>query len=103
MSARVESQREDVASLFRKFGGDASEYREFAPVAGPAATTPVPAPVAPVAASTPIPAVEPTGVAPLAASSAAPRELDVIFHRLASMPLAGAPASGLMAVWRRST
>ena len=37
------------------------------------------------------------------AAPAGPRELDVIFHRLASIPPSGVAAAGLMAVWRRST
>ena len=110
--------QEDVTGLFRKFGGDAAAYKEFAPAdipatTRPAALVPVSAPalqaLAPVAA-TPVappvvtPAAEPL---PLAANEApvapsAQRELDRLFARLdACTPIPAPAALGLMTHWRK--
>lgn len=110
---RAKAQQEDVAGLFRKFGGDAAAYKEFAPLEMPAAPAPVAAPSStqqhPVA---PVPAPAPPAVAlaaeppPLAtdeapAAPAAPRALDRLFARLDACPPAPASAArGLMAHWR---
>lgn len=59
----VNAPQEDVIGLFRKFGGDAATYKEFAPADIPAAT-PAAAPVPP---SIDTPAAEPL---PGAASTA---------------------------------
>lgn len=118
-------QQEDVAGLFRKFGGDATRYKEFAPAESPrtqgawplvngtraaAETAPAPAPVqalAPVAAPAPaapvarVAAPVPTPAAEPAA--AAPRALDALFARLAgATPPTPAAGQGLMSHWRRS-
>ena len=118
-------QEEDVAGLFRKFGGDASSYKEFAPVesAGHAAgswplvnggTRPADAPATPSAHASAAPVLAPLhppspapvglAVSPAAAPlpNAAPRELDALFARLAgtSEPAAAAGA-GLLSRWRR--
>lgn len=111
------AKREDVDGLFRKFGGDAAAYKEFAPVEIPATmrpaapppplptqhvpapppTMPVPSPVA-VAAAEPLPVA--ADEAPLASS--APRELDRLFARLDACAPVPAPAPrDLMAHWRR--
>jgi len=106
--------QEDVTGLFRKFGGDAAAYKEFAPADIPATTRPAaPSPalqaLAPVAA-TPVappvvtPAAEPL---PLAANEApvapsAQRELDRLFARLdACTPIPAPAALGLMTHWRK--
>ncbi|MDM0020204.1 hypothetical protein [Variovorax saccharolyticus] len=130
-------EAEDVAGLFRKFGGDVKGYREFepAPVAGqpPAAWTlipgagtptqaaePAPAPVAatpqptapaPVPAPAPAPSIPaprhaepaaPPAVAAPASAFAAPRELDLLFARLAGQPPSTPTGShGLMSRWRK--
>ena len=76
-----ERQHEDVAGLFRKFGGDASGYKEFAPIEGSDRTSgswplvnggtrpvdaPPPEPVSlPLAAAPPTPA-PPPAVVPVA-------------------------------------
>lgn len=116
-------QQEDVAGLFRKFGGDATRYKEFAPAESPRAqgawplvngtraaadTTPAPAPVqalaavAAPAAVVAVPVPTPTA-APAAVAAAAPRELDALFARLAgATPPTPAAGQGLMSHWRRS-
>ena len=123
-------EAEDVAGLFRKFGGDAKGYREFepAPAAGrpPTACTLIPGSVTPTQASeqapvpvaltsqpaAPAPAIrepryiEPATTPPPAAvpasTSAAPRELDLLFARLAGQPPATPTGShGLMSRWRK--
>ena len=75
------SQQEDVAGLFRKFGGDVAGYKEFAPAETPAAApvsggwalvngghpaAPEPAVAAPAAKS-----AEPAKAAPAAAKTTA--------------------------------
>jgi hypothetical protein len=120
------AQQEDVTGLFRKFGGDAKAYKEFAPAEIPAAAHPAAPSVAPAPAPAPAPAslhvMAPTPAAPVrqpavtpaieplpvAANEtppvpAAPRELDQLFARLdACAPIpAPAAARGLMAHWRR--
>ncbi|HEY2256516.1 MAG TPA: BcsR/BcsP family cellulose biosynthesis protein [Variovorax sp.] len=76
-------ESEDVANLFRIFGGDAKGYREFEP-----------APEAPAAAvmahAEPIP------------TATSPRELDRLFARPAGQPVAAdEPGRRLMPPWRR--
>lgn len=116
------AQQEDVTGLFRKFGGDAGAYKEFAPAEIAAATqpaapaaAPAPAPASALDALAPSPAtprppiVEPAVDAlPVAAhetpvAAATPRELDRLFARLdACAPiLAPAATRGLMAHWRK--
>jgi hypothetical protein len=111
------AQQEDVTGLFRKFGGDAAAYKEFAPADIPATTRPaapasatspalhVLAPTAPAPASPPVvtPAAEPLPVAANEAPAvpSAPRELDRLFARLdACTPIPAPAAPGLMAHWR---
>ena len=106
--------QEDVAGLFARFGGDARSYREFesksvpppraVPPVAIAAVAPAPAP-----APTPVPVLEmarPVQAPPVAPEApevgTAPRELDVLFSRLAGTPLPGTDtAHPLMARWRR--
>ncbi len=117
------AQQEDVTGLFRKFGGDAGAYKEFAPAEIPAATRPAAPPVAPVPSPAPaLHVLAPTPAAPVqhpvaaraveplpfAANEVPPmpsatRELDRLFARLdACAPIpAPAAARGLMAHWRR--
>lgn len=114
------AQREDVDGLFRKFGGDAAAYKEFAPAGIPAATRPAtppaarepsaaqhvsaPPPAVPVSPSVAAPAAEPLPVAANEAPGApsVPRELDRLFARLDACAPVPAPAPrGLMAHWRR--
>ncbi|MDM0013468.1 hypothetical protein QTH87_13585 [Variovorax sp. J22P168] len=160
-------EAEDVTGLFRKFGGDASGYREFEPVLDPAAppaawplipgsraaaapAQPQP-PTSPRAAApqpTPVPAaaipspVQPSSASPTHASRAAPvtaplaaavtaaphalptalpaawaasppvvgaragepRELDLLFARLAGQPRPAVDGGhGLMSRWRKPT
>ena len=116
------AQQEDVTGLFRKFGGDAGAYKEFAPAEIPAATQPVALAAAPVPAPPPTlgplaptpatprpPIVEPAVDAlPVAAhetpvAAATPRELDRLFARLDACAPIPAPAAtrGLMAHWRK--
>ena len=123
MSAN-DRQQEDVAGLFRKFGGDATRYKEFAPAESPRAqgawplvngtrgtaeAAPAPAPVVP---PVPAPAAAAVAVAPVSTlvaapaaetAAAAPRELDALFARLAgATPPTPAAGQGLMSHWRRS-
>jgi len=110
--------QEDVTGLFRKFGGDAAAYKEFAPADIPAPTRPaapatVPSPTLHVLAPTPPapaspPVVQPAAEQlPVAANEApvvpsAPRELDRLFARLdACTPVPAPAAPGLMAHWRK--
>lgn len=119
------AQEEDVTGLFRKFGGDAGAYKEFAPADIPAATRPAaptaapvpspaqataphvlaPTPAAPVQHPVVAPTVDPLPVVVNEAPTVptAPRELDRLFARLdACAPIpAPAAARGLMAHWRR--
>ena len=114
------AQQEDVTGLFRKFGGDAAAYKEFAPADIPATTRPaapapipVPSPALHVLAPTPPAPASPPVVQPaaeqltVAASEApampsAPRELDRLFARLdACTPVPAPAAPGLMAHWRK--
>ena len=116
----AKAPQEDVTGLFRKFGGDAAAYKEFAPAHIPATTRPAePAPIPvpspalhllapppPAPASSPVvqPAAEQLPVAaneaPVAPS--APRELDRLFARLdACTPIPARGAPGLMAHWRK--
>ncbi|MDH6169027.1 hypothetical protein M2282_004191 [Variovorax boronicumulans] len=119
---------EDVAGLFRKFGGDAHNYKEFdAPEAeaqavnnwpllsgGPIDRTPVAAPALSAAPVLPAAPVAPT---PPPSSAAAPfnhapvhapapgratSELQALFARLAD-PQRHAPPAGPMSRWRRPT
>jgi hypothetical protein len=125
-------EAEDVAGLFRKFGGDARVYKEFAPqseaglpaaewarVSGPreGATEPAAAaPVTPVRPASPVtsaaatapPAVtahapaQPAAVEPPAGHAV--RELDVLFARLAGQPPPRPEIGhGLMARWRKTS
>ena len=114
--------QEDVTGLFRKFGGDAAAYKEFAPADIPATTRP--AAPAPVSAPAPAPALQ--ALAPVAATPVAPpvvtpaaeplpvaaneapvapsaqRELDRLFARLdACTPIPAPAAPGLMTHWRK--
>jgi hypothetical protein len=109
--------QEDVTGLFRKFGGDAAVYKEFAPADIPASTRPaapatVLSPTLHVLATPPAPASPPvvqpaTEQLPVAANEApvepsAPRELDRLFARLdACTPVPAPAAPGLMAHWRK--
>lgn len=118
------AQQEDVTGLFRKFGGDAAAYKEFAPSAIPADTRPsAPAepaepPAPPTALHRASPTSPPIPVPPHVVASAvealpdeaneplvappAPRELDRLFARLDACAPAPAPAArGLMAHWRK--
>jgi hypothetical protein len=118
------SQQEDVTGLFRKFGGDAAAYKEFAPQqipasANPVATPPVkragaqkvvqaaaPASVHEAPAFVPPPAdALPTAAAVAPTEAAAPSALDLLFARLDGQPAVPAPvvARGLMAHWRKPT
>ena len=128
--SRDEREAEDVAGLFRKFGGDAKGYKEFEPAAElgrpAAAWTLIPgspgAPAAPAAAVAPPapPAVAPEPAAATAAAvplspapassavtaapSGTPRELDLLFARLAGQPQpAPEGGHGLMSRWRKPT
>ena len=118
-------QPEDIAGLFRKFGGDPMAYKEFAPRDEPGAsagtwpliapaTTPHRAPgeavpLAPVsalfAAPAPVRAVAPKpaqlqAVTPTDAS-VEPRELDALFARLLGTPQPAVPTGhGLLSRWR---
>lgn len=126
-------EAEDVAGLFRKFGGNSKGYREFepAPEVGRAqaawtlipgstgAAAPQAAPAAPVAAAAaPLAAIpEPVAAAPAprplppppaptavtASPSGAPRDLDLLFARLAGrpQPSSSESAHGLMSRWRK--
>jgi len=124
--SRDDRSAEDVAGLFRKFGGDAHNYKEFgAPedeaqavnnwplLSGgpidrtPAVAAPAPsaAPVFPAAvapAPPPSPAAAPFAPAPVPAPGRAPSELQALFARLAE-PQRAAPAAGPMSRWRRPT
>lgn len=118
-------EAEDVAGLFRKFGGDAKGYKEFEPApevgqpqgawtlipgspAAPAAAiaTPVSPTVVPEPATS-APAPVPTPLAPAPSAVAAPpagtpRELDLLFARLAGQPQpAPEGGHGLMSRWRK--
>jgi hypothetical protein len=114
------SQQEDVTGLFRKFGGDAGAYKEFAPQEIPASATPVAAPPAKIArplkaVSAILPATPeapaaadplPTAAAPASTdATAAPSALESLFARLEARPAVPAPvaARGLMAHWRKPT
>ncbi|MDQ0038332.1 hypothetical protein J2W30_006119 [Variovorax boronicumulans] len=117
--SRDDRSAEDVAGLFRKFGGDAHNYREFSapeadaqapgnwpllsggpidrpPVAPPApAVAPAIAPVAPVATTAPAVSVAPFApVAPLIPALAAATQS-------APAPSAGAAPSELQALFAR--
>lgn len=148
-------EAEDVTGLFRKFGGDASGYREFEPMVDPTkptaawplipgsraaaapaqpraptsplAAAPQPTPVPAAAIPSPVPAARPASApppiaarvptaipVPLAAwatpppagsaQAGEPRELDLLFARLAGQPrpaVEGGP--GLMSRWRKPT
>ena len=111
---RDDGSAEDVAGLFRKFGGDAHAYKEFGtaeahvqaashwpllsggPIDRPPAPAAVPAtaPIAPIAP--PIPAAAAPRPVP------APNELQALFARLAD-PARQAPPPGPMSRWRRPT
>ncbi|UVH60363.1 hypothetical protein NWF24_13420 [Variovorax paradoxus] len=125
-----DSTPEDIAGLFRKFGGDANGYKEFAPpedeteaprvwpllsgqkiVHPPAAAAPAPAPPP---RSEPVLHTPPPALAPVAppiappvtpavdSTGAALTPLEQLFARLAgSQPPAA--ASGPMSRWRRPT
>ncbi|HET7157126.1 MAG TPA: BcsR/BcsP family cellulose biosynthesis protein, partial [Hyphomicrobiaceae bacterium] len=75
------AQQEDVTGLFRKFGGDAGAYKEFAPAEIPAATRPVAPPVAP--APSPAPALH-----VLAPTPAAPVQPPVAARAVEPLPVA---------------
>ncbi|MDM0071930.1 hypothetical protein [Variovorax sp. J31P207] len=121
-------EAEDVAGLFRKFGGDAKGYKEFEPApevgqpqgawtlipgsagapAAPAAAiaAPVPPavvlePAAPAPAPVPMPPAASLGAA-AASPTGMPRELDLLFARLAGQPQpAPEGGHGLMSRWRK--
>lgn len=117
---------EDVAGLFRKFGGDSQNYKEFAPpeptgadgrAAWPLlsgapierAAEPPPAAPAPVQAAPPpvAPTIFPSPAMPAASSASPadlqrPTELQALFARLAA-PQRTEPAPGPMSRWRRPT
>lgn len=112
------AQLEDVTGLFRKFGGDAAAYKDFASAKVPAATrraapASAPSPALHVTAPTAAVPVTPPVVTPaaeqlpVAANEApvvpsAPRELDRLFARLdACTPVPAPAAPGLMAHWRK--
>lgn len=115
---RDDRSAEDVAGLFRKFGGDAHAYKEFEPAEAQAQAanpwpllsgapidrspmaTPARSPIAPVeplfpAAATPRPV-------PAPAAGPAPNELQALFARLAQPACTAAPP-GPMSRWRRPT
>ncbi|QOF76532.1 BcsR/BcsP family cellulose biosynthesis protein [Variovorax sp. 38R] len=115
---RDDRSAEDVAGLFRKFGGDAHAYKEFEPPeaqaqaaspwpllsGGPIDRTPMAAP-----ARSPIPPVAPLFPAaaapqpvPTPAAGPAPNELQALFARLAEPACTPAPP-GPMSRWRRPT
>lgn len=118
-----EPQQEDVAGLFRKFGGDVAAYKEFAPAelpasAHPAVTPPMPsasvktAPPAVAQAPDAAPAFVSPSNDPLAAAvasfsseAAGPSALELLFARLDGRSAVAAPAAarGLMAHWRKPT
>ena len=89
-----EPQQEDVAGLFRKFGGDVAAYKEFAPAEIPALARPA------VAPSTVPPAA---AVASLPSKATTPSALELLFARLDGQPAVPAPVDtrGLMAHWRK--
>lgn len=111
-----EPEAEDVKSLFRKFGGDASGYKEFEPLednsAAPAGWALMPGkglaaalpPEAPAAALAPL---QPAAAIPAPSSStpfapmAAPRELDLLFARLAGHDTGADSGHRLLSRWRR--
>lgn len=120
-------EAEDVAGLFRKFGGDAKGYKEFEPalqvgrppaawtlipgspgapaaaVAPPAPPAVVPEPAAAAAAPVPLPPA-PTSSAVAAVPTGTLRELDLLFARLAGQPQpAPEGGHGLMSRWRQPT
>jgi len=112
---------EDVAGLFRKFGGDAHAYKEFDAAdaqeqaashwpllsGGPIDRTPVAAPaIAPIPPVAPVASLFPAGSAsqpvPAPAAGPAPNELQALFARLAEPARPAAPP-GPMSRWRRPT
>jgi len=109
---------EDVAGLFRKFGGDAHAYKEFDAAdaqvqaanhwpllsGGPIDRTPVAAPaIAPIPPVAPLfPAAAAPQPVPAPAAGAAPNELQALFARLAEPARPAAPP-GPMSRWRRPT
>ncbi|MGJ7542845.1 BcsR/BcsP family cellulose biosynthesis protein [Variovorax sp. LT1R16] len=98
-------QQEDVAGLFRKFGGDATRYKEFAPAESPRTQGAWPLVNGTrAAAETATPPAPVQALAPAAAApAAAPRALDALFARLAgATPPTPAAGQGLMSHWRRS-
>jgi len=127
-----DGQAEDVAGLFRRFGGDATGYKEFAPAADAerpagawplvpglpptaaavrgAAEEPAVPPAVPAAAAfasshvdRPAPITAPV-MAPTAAPATMARELDLLFARLAGQPPGQAAlGSGPLSQWRRSS
>ncbi|MDN8615823.1 hypothetical protein [Variovorax ginsengisoli] len=127
--SKDDREAEDVAGLFRKFGGDAKGYKEFEPapevgqpqgawtlipgspaaqaaaIAAPALPAAAPEPAAAAAAPAPAPVSTPWAPAPSAVAASptgTPRELDLLFARLAgqSQP-APEGGHGLMSRWRK--
>lgn len=106
----VEGEADDVAGLFRKFGGDAEGYREFEPATAAAPTSAAP----PSATSRALPAEGPVGraAAPFptpvddARDAGAGRMFDRLFDRLFARRAAQPQPSsdighGRMSRWRR--
>lgn len=129
--SRDDRSAEDVAGLFRKFGGDSHVYKEFsppeeaqeatawpllsgapverAPAAAPAPFVAPPPAAPPVAAPQPVFSARPPEIAPatptpaaFAPAAARPNELQALFARLAESQDRAAP-SGPMSRWRRPT
>ena len=113
--SRDDREAEDVAGLFRKFGGDAKSYKEFesvpelgqprpawtlipgSPGAPPAAVP------APGAADPELPTAAPAPMPP-APAPGAPRQLDLPVARLAGQPPPGPEGGhGFMSRWRKRT
>jgi hypothetical protein len=107
---------EDIAGLFRKFGGDAHGYKEFAPPEAEAeaprawplltgekiAHPPVPAAPMPAPAPAPAPAPLPFAMQPPAPQA----RVEPVLRAPAPVPplaAAPAPAAGPMSRWRRPT
>ena len=118
--SRDDRSAEDVAGLFRKFGGDSHVYKEFSPPeeAQEATAWPLlsgapveraPAAAPPVAAPQPVFSARPPEIAPAtpapavyAPAATRPNELQALFARLAESQDRAAP-SGPMSRWRRPT
>lgn len=111
-------QPEDIAGLFRKFGGDPMAYKEFAPRDEPGggagawalispnastvrSTAPSPSPLPVSVPAAPPPRQQAETFAPAAAAPKEPRELDALFARLLGTPQPAVPTGhGLLSRWR---